>query len=91
MSSNEPELAGVTKEGRSPPDDVSRSLSSINDVRQRKSNIDELVRVFLALSTVLFVILAFLAFFVSRNVLVLLGSTIVGIAVTLVFTYYFKR
>ncbi len=63
----------------------------MNDVRERKSNIEDLVRVILALSTVLFVILALITYVIVRDITVLFSTTIVGISVIAVFNYYFER
>jgi len=90
-SSDESERTEVTNEQRSTPSSVSRSPSTMNDVRERKSNIEDLVRVILALSTVLFVILALIIYVIVRDITVLFSTTIVGISVIAVFNYYFER
>lgn len=54
-------------------------------------NNDDKVREFLAKCTVILMILDLSTYLITRDITVLLGGTIIAVAVGLVFQYYFKR
>lgn len=49
------------------------------------------IRIFLVGWMALLTIIVFIAYIITRDVVVLLGTTIVGIAVSSVFAYFFSR
>ena len=52
---------------------------------------DERIRLFLVVWTALLMFVVLVVFALTRDAAVLLGSTVVGIAVPFVFAYYFRR
>ena len=52
---------------------------------------DDKIRWFLVRCAVVYIPLVYIVYLVTREGVVLLGSTIIGIIATLVYTYYFKR
>ena len=52
---------------------------------------DDKIRWLLVRCAVANIPLAYFVYIITRDIAVLLGSTIIGIIATLVYTYYFKR
>jgi len=52
---------------------------------------DDKIRWLLVRCAVAYIPLAYFVYIITRDIAVLLGSTIIGIIATLVYTYYFKR
>ncbi len=59
--------------------------------RVRSSRSDDLIRTFLVIWTAILTLLIIVAYLYTKDIRVLLGGTVVAIAVTFVYAYYFRQ